>query len=305
MYNSKSNIAFFVLCGASFEKYDISAGIKCRITSFQGKSDNIIPSIVFKYIAEYHRNGEKIMQYNGSRLRHEQKYIINYQEYAYLKARLSGIMRYDPHCGDNGYHIRSLYFDDIYNTAMGEKESGVQFRQKYRIRIYEKSADIIKLERKDKYGEFIAKESYCINPDEFYRICEGDDISFLLQSGRPMPSQMFWAIRTLLLKPAVIVDYQRDVFICNEGNVRITFDRDLQAGVDNSDIFGSVHVVNALEPGTMVLEIKYDDYLPDYIKKALQISSHRREAVSKYVYCRITGQKQNPAGMMLLSKSAI
>jgi hypothetical protein len=249
-----------------------------------------------QYFGPLHRNEEHLLKYKSSTLRHEFKYIINYNEYEYLKARISGIMYRDAHSGINGYHIRSLYFDDMYGSALAEKESGVMFRQKYRVRIYDKSDKVIKLERKEKFGEFINKVGLSLSKDEFYNLIAGDtgDISFLLKSGNKMAGEMYGRIRALRLAPAVIVDYRRDVFVAEEGNVRITFDKELQAGIDTPDIFGDIHIVNALNPQLMVLEVKYDDFLPKHIKNALQITSHKREAVSKYVYCRLAQFQHNP-----------
>ncbi len=114
-----------------------------------------------------------------------------------------------------------------------------------------------------------------------------------------MPKEMYWAIRTRMLAPAVIVDYQREVFVLDEGNVRITFDQNLQAGINTSDIFSpGVIDVNVLAPGTMVLEIKYDDYLPAYVLKLLQLPAHSREAVSKYVYCRLAQFRYDPGAQV-------
>lgn len=240
------------------------------------------------------------MEYHGHILRHEYKYIINYYEYSYLKPLLQAIMEPDAYSGPEGYHLRSLYFDDMYSSALSEKESGVCFRQKYRIRIYNKSDTVIKLERKDKYNDYISKTSVPLTKDQFYRIIHNDNIGFLLESDNALMHDMFAAIRTMRLSPAVTVDYHRDVLVCRDGNVRITFDKDLEAGIDTPDIFDpSMTTVRALEPNLMVLEIKYDDYLPDTIKKALQITSHRREAVSKYVYCRLAQMKYNPSATVL------
>ncbi len=234
------------------------------------------------------------MEHNGRRLRHELKYLINYGEYAYLKPRLEALMKRDIHAGDDGYHIRSLYFDDMYHSALEEKESGIMLRRKYRIRIYNKSDSFISLERKDKFGEFISKISTCLTRDEFYRIINGD-IADMASSDVSLKQEMFAEMRTKRLAPSVIVDYQRDVYVYDEGNVRITFDRDLHAGIDTADVFApNITTVAAMDPGLMVLEVKYDDFLPDVIKNALQIKSHSREAVSKYVYCRQAQFKYNP-----------
>lgn len=236
------------------------------------------------------------MKYLNNTLRHEFKYIIHEREYVGLKARLSTMMHPDENSGEEGYHIRSLYFDDIYHTAYFEKLSGVQYRQKYRVRIYNLSDENIKLERKEKFGDFISKKSINLSKEEFYWLIHKENLEFLLQKNSDMAKDMFWDMRTKLLAPAVIVDYVREVYVMDEGNVRITFDQHLQAGIDTSNIFDrNVTLINVLEPNTMVLEVKYDDYLPAFIQAAIQIPVHRREAVSKYIYCRYAQFQRNPA----------
>jgi len=236
------------------------------------------------------------MEYKGSKLRHELKYYINYNEYNYLKTRLATLLKHDKNSADGGYHIRSLYFDDIYHSSLNEKLSGIEFRQKYRIRIYNKEDRLIKLECKSKFGEYISKTSVPINRDNFYSLINGGDINFLAQSPHKMCKDMFIAIKTRFLSPAVIVDYEREVFVLDEGNVRITFDKDLSAAIDTVDVFcKDMHTVGAMEPGLMILEIKYDEYLPNHVKKLLQISSYERCAISKYVICRLKQFQLNPS----------
>lgn len=240
------------------------------------------------------------MEYNGHMLRHEHKYIINYHEYSYLKPRLEAIMQKDPYSVNGSYFIRSLYFDDMFGTAYSEKESGVEFRRKYRIRIYNGSDSVIKLERKEKFADFISKSSAGITKEQFYEIIKDGDISFMLQSDNKLMQDMYAEIRTAHLSPAVIVDYTRDVLVYNEGNVRVTFDRDIAAGIDTPDVFSpSVTTVRAIEPDLMVMEVKYDDFLPEIIRRALAITSHRKEAFSKYVYCRQAQMKHNPSAAVL------
>ena len=236
------------------------------------------------------------MEYKGRALRHELKYIISTTEYEALKARLSATMPRDVHSGSSGYHIRSLYFDDVYSSAYSEKLSGVAFRQKYRVRIYNKSDSVIKLERKEKFNDLIAKQDIAITKDQFYALLRGGDAGFLLETGNSMAADMYRDIKTRLLAPAVTADYTREVFVFHGGNVRITFDGNLQAGINTGDIFSDeVATVNALEPGTLVLEVKYDEYLPTQIRRLLQIPAFRHEAVSKYVYCRAAQFRLNPA----------
>jgi len=95
------------------------------------------------------------------------KYYINYFEYEVLRRRFRTILNNDKFSDKNGeYHIRSLYFDDIRNTALYEKQSGISSRKKYRIRIYNLSSDLIKLEKKERVGQFIRKESETLTKDE-------------------------------------------------------------------------------------------------------------------------------------------
>ncbi len=231
--------------------------------------------------------GGERLEFNGKKMRHEIKYLLDMKAYHAVKAAVSSVISADSHSKNGGYPIRSLYFDDMYGTAFNEKESGVQFRQKYRVRIYGDDG-VIKLERKEKLGNYISKQSATVTKEQFYGICEGD-AAFLL-SGSDMERDMFSEIRTKRLAPAVIVDYYREAFVCAEGNVRITFDTELEAGVNTADIFSdSVMSFPCYDHGMLLLEVKYDDYLPLYIKNALQAGSFTPTAFSKYVTCR---QKQ-------------
>lgn len=226
------------------------------------------------------------MNYNGTTLRHEFKYIIDRRTYHLIKENLKGIISPDVHSIGGGYHIRSLYFDDRYGSALDEKESGIMYRRKYRIRVYEKSDAVIKLERKEKYGDYIAKPTASLSRDEFYRICQGD-CSFLLTRGK-LEQDFYCEVKTKGLAPAVIVDYYREAFVSETGNVRITFDSELQAGVNTADIFSdNVHLADCFEPGSLLLEVKYDDYIPKHISQALQVGSLTKTANSKYVLCRL------------------
>ncbi len=227
------------------------------------------------------------MEFSGRKLRHEYKYMLDKAAYYAVKSAVSAVVSADSHSINGGYPIRSLYFDDMYGTALHEKESGVQFRQKYRVRIYG-DGGVIKLERKEKLGNFIAKQSASITKEQFYSLCKGD-CEFLL-SGTDMERDMFCEIRTKRLAPAVIVDYYREAFVCEEGNVRITFDTELRAGVNSADIFSDdIISFPCYDIGCLLMEVKYDDYLPLHIKNALQAGSFTASAFSKYVACR---QKQ-------------
>ena len=227
------------------------------------------------------------MQYLGNKLRHEQKYYINQREYLLLKNSLKHLMKRDEFSDKDGcYHVRSLYFDDVYDTSLYEKNYGVFSRQKYRIRIYNRSDNVIKLECKSKYGEFISKESKNISKDNYHALMN-NDISFM-EKEFGLLNKFYTRNACTRLNPKVIVDYEREAYVIPAGDVRITFDKDLQAGFNTNDIFdNNVSTVNVLENSLIVLEIKYNDFIPAYLQSILNLSSHTRCAISKYVMCRV------------------
>jgi len=219
--------------------------------------------------------------------RHELKYYINFFEYHSLAMRLSAILKHDPHAGDNGdYHIRSLYFDDFGSNALSDKQAGVLTRKKYRIRIYNISAAIIRLERKERVGQFIRKYSAPLLLDEYNQLLQGE-FDFLLDKEEDLCQFFYKDIRCHGMKSSVIVDYVREAYISDVNNIRITFDKNLRTGLTSTDLFNkNLVTVSAIDEPLMILEIKYDNFLPDYIKNILQLNSQQRYAISKYVICK-------------------
>lgn len=235
------------------------------------------------------------MQYKNHRLRHELKYIISFRDYYELRTGALAFMRHDEHGQDGKYFIRSLYLDDIMLSNYNQKMDGWNRRRKYRIRIYDLSDEMIKFEVKDKYDSCISKVSDQISVEEYERITEGDFdfISDMIFSnsdeGRCKALRIAYIDNaTKLLSPQVVVDYDREVFICDEGNVRMTFDMNLRAGLASGSIFDPELVtVPAYEEGCMILEVKYDDYLPDFIKRMLKPLGRWQSSQSKYAMCCI------------------
>lgn len=224
----------------------------------------------------------------GLTFRHELKYYINYHDYVLLKNTLKPLLSLDHNAGADGdYHIRSLYFDDVYETALAQKMAGYDIRHKYRIRIYDISDNVIKFEKKMKQGQYIAKTSLLISRDECDALIAGD-CGCLEGRSEPLAAELFLQMKNDLLKPRVIVDYRREAYVSSFENVRITFDKDLKAGLWLTDIFNpNAPTMPVLEPGTMVLEVKFNRYLPVFIKAVLNnVNAAQRSAVSKYVLCR-------------------
>ena len=219
--------------------------------------------------------------------RHELKYFINPAELDVLRARLRPVMRMDSHCrGGKPYIIRSLYFDDIDDSAFYDKQAGVMHRDKYRIRIYRYSDKEIFLERKRKMGDLIQKSSVQITR----RLCEqliSGDPRGLQTSSNPLLQDVYVQMRTRLLRPAVIVDYAREAYLHPAENVRITFDLNMRSGLHSQDLFNAeLPTVCPHDRDVEILEVKFDHYLPEHIAGLLRGVEAERSAVSKYVLCR-------------------
>ena len=221
-----------------------------------------------------------------SGFRHEFKYYINFFEYEILRRKLKCCLEQDENSDEFGnYHIRSLYFDDIHNTALYEKQAGVLTRKKYRIRIYNLSDGVIKLEKKSRTGQFISKVSVSITKKQYYKILH-KDVGFMKVSDNALLKELYFDMVSSLYEPIVIVDYVREAYVWQPNNVRITFDKNLSTGLNSVDIFDDVGTIKVIEETQLILEIKYDSFLPDFIRSILQINSSQKYAISKYVICR-------------------
>lgn len=229
------------------------------------------------------------MSMNTLPLRHELKYFINERQYFVLSGVLDGILNRDPN-GDeyNEYHIRSLYFDTINNDALFDKLNGVQHRDKYRIRIYNFSDKIIKLECKTKVGSLISKRSLSIPKLLCEQLMAGDPAGLeTTRSG--LLNDVFREMTVNLLRPVVLVDYVREAYLHPAEEVRITFDKQLRSGVLSKDLFNPyVPTVPVFDENVLILEVKYNRILPSYIRDILNTYCQGAlpSAISKYTWCR-------------------
>jgi len=216
--------------------------------------------------------------------RNELKFIINYADYALIRARLSPVMKRDNHVNGNGmYTIRTLYFDDFLNSAYNEKYAGVLNRQKFRIRIYNYSDQVINLERKIKYDRYVYKQLANLTRNQVFEILAGN-YDCLRDCSHPLYTIFYYECRSKLLRPRTIVDYEREPFVMEAGEVRITFDQHVRVGVDGWDIFNEKMAMReVMQPDFLVMEVKYSGFLPILVRQLLPKNSTNYSAVSKYV----------------------
>ena len=197
-------------------------------------------------------------------------------------------MERDAFAKKNGgeYFIRSLYFDDRDDSAFREKLSGIDERDKFRIRIYDMRDDVIKLECKHKSNGYIKKQSIGLSRKEYEKLISGDRL-FLLNRPEPFARRMYLEFAQRALKPAVIVDYTREAFVFPMEDVRVTFDKNVRTGLRSVDMFNAgIPTYPVIDDYGMVLEIKFNRFLPTYIRSLLQLEASQRSAISKYVLCR-------------------
>ncbi len=218
--------------------------------------------------------------------RHELKFILNPQDAAILKKNLSQLMTRDPNGDEQGrYMVRSLYFDTIGGDAFFDKLDGVEYRRKYRIRYYNQDTSFIRLESKLKIDDLSNKTQQRLSLQMAEQLMRGEIGSIPLQSDGVLKD---FALDMKLngLRPSVIVDYQRTAYLHQALDVRITFDEYIRSRVFDTQLFktkfGSVDV---LDPGEVVLEVKYDELIPSAVADLLRQVPMIRLAVSKYAYC--------------------
>lgn len=219
--------------------------------------------------------------------RHEFKYVSPEYILSAQQLRLSSILDVDSHAGsENTYSIRSIYFDDYFNTCYRENEDGTDPREKFRIRIYNCSADRISLELKQKEHGMCHKISCPLSLEDCRTIMAGGIPDF--DSKTPyLLKKLIMQMNMRALRPVVIVAYERVPFVYNDGNVRITFDRNIRSSSDIEGFFDpAVDFRPVLESGINMMEVKFDELLPDFINEALQTSRLQQTSFSKYYLCR-------------------
>lgn len=220
--------------------------------------------------------------------RYELKFEMNRETAQFLKYRLALFMHYDPFAREDGsYYVRSLYFDDIYNTSYYEKMNGVKKRQKYRIRFYNFDQSYIILELKGKDGNLGYKKQNKITFQEYYDLIYQNYDRINMLENRSVLSQFIIDAKTKNLVPSIIVDYKRVAYSYPVHDVRITFDSDICSGGFNDDFFNpNIMLLDVLEKDKVILEVKYNKVLPKVIQELLSSVPMVRISLSKFVLCR-------------------
>lgn len=221
-------------------------------------------------------------------LRHEWKHEINYSDLLVIRQRLVAVAKRDVHAVNGKYFIRSLYFDNYDDKALREKIDGISRREKFRVRYYNNDPSVIHLEKKSKIGGLGNKQSANLTAEEAQWIVDGK-LDWMIHSERPLVQELYVKMTTQGLRPKTIVDYVREPFTYAPGNVRVTLDYDIRTGLNSTDFLNPDCPTIPAGDDKIILEVKWDEFLPEIIRDAVQLDNRRVGAFSKYAACRIYG----------------
>ena len=219
--------------------------------------------------------------------RHEYKYVIDARQEAILRVRIGGILQPDRHAGDTGsYLVRSAYFDDCLDSCLNDNLLGAEPRSKFRLRYYGNDPGTIRLEKKSKQNGMTQKEICPVTAAEAKAfLCGGHPAAEIGMP--PMKQRLFTELMQRALRPKSIVTYERMPFVYAGGNVRVTFDRMLSSSEEVHRFLTGDYLTRPVFPvGKSVLEVKWDELLPPFIREALQLENLQWTAFSKYYMCR-------------------
>ncbi len=226
--------------------------------------------------------------------RHEWKHELNFSDMIAIRQRLRVVAKPDPNAVDGKYFIRSLYFDNLADKALREKLDGVNRREKFRIRYYNENISIIHLEKKSKCNGLGTKDSANLTDKEAQDIVDGR-LNWMMDSGQRLIQELYCKMNSQGLRPKTIVDYTREPFIFRPGNVRVTLDYNIRTGLTATDFLNAIAIASITgeaitipaRDAPIILEVKWDEFLPEIIRDAVQLKGRHTAAFSKYAACRM------------------
>ena len=226
-----------------------------------------------------------IKNYKPIQYRHELKHIINPLEAEVLNQRLNLLFTKDHYTLNEGYYdVHSLYFDTPDDKALKEKLNGVSQRHKFRIRYYNHDLSFIRLEKKIKHNGLCAKQTARLSVEQVQDILNGE-VDFLLKSENPVMIDFYSQIKGKLLQPSVIVSYQRQAYVYEISRVRLTIDHHLCTYQNKKDFLNLKHGIPI--DNHYILEVKYNEFLPEIVKMSVQGISQKTSSYSKFAQCRM------------------
>lgn len=221
------------------------------------------------------------------KFRHEWKHEIDFLDIIVLRNKLKAIMSNDIHAQNGKYLVRSLYFDNLQDKALNEKINGVNYREKFRLRYYNDNISCISLEKKSKINGLCNKQQQKLSPEKVEKLLSGDINSLISDNTPSLLMELCIKMKTQGLMPRTIVVYDREPFIYNAGNTRVTLDYNIRTGLKCTDFFKNDNITVPTIGNKVVLEVKWDEFLPSIIRDIVQLKNTQTSAFSKYAICRL------------------
>lgn len=227
-----------------------------------------------------------------SKYRFEYKYYITQQEKELLQKRIGMLLNVDKNAQENNYYsIRSIYFDDYKDTSLNQVINGISEREKYRIRFYNLDDSYICLEKKQKVNNMTNKQSCRITKEQLLDILKGENL-VIKKENHKLLNEFYLKILTQTYKPVCIIEYDRVPYTYVAGNVRLTLDYNMSVSCDFEDVFSDkLNKIPFVENNMALLEVKFNDFIPDYIRWSLQLNNLTRISYSKYALGRLMLKK--------------
>ena len=218
--------------------------------------------------------------------REEKKFLISLEEFRTKSHYLDTLMIQDEHNGADGYCIRSLYFDTVYDDDFFEKLEGVETRRKIRLRVYDPKHNFAMLEMKQKQGASQKKRSLRLPKADAEALIQGR-YDVLLNYEEDFARECWGLMNCKCYRPKTIVQYNRKAYIAKENKIRVTFDNNIVATEANFDLFSENLVMYpVLDKFNVVLEVKFNGFLLDYIRQFINSINKSELSVSKYALAR-------------------
>ena len=219
-------------------------------------------------------------------LRHEWKHEISYLDMLLIRQRLKAVAKVDSNAVNGKYQIRSLYFDTLSDKALREKLNGVSRREKFRIRYYNGDTSLIHLEKKVKIAGLGTKFSANLTKEQAQAIVDGN-LDWMKDDSQELVRELYVKMKNDGLRPKTIVDYEREPFTFSAGNVRVTLDYNIRTGLGCTDFLNTECITVPIAESPIILEVKWDNFLPSVIQDVVQLENRQTKAFSKYAVCRM------------------
>ena len=218
--------------------------------------------------------------------RHEWKHEITYLDMLLIRQRLKAVAKVDKNAVNGAYQIRSLYFDTPSDKALREKINGVSRREKFRIRYYNGNTSLIHLEKKAKIAGLGTKFSANLTKEQAQAIVDGN-LDWMKENEQELIRELYVKMKNDGLQPKTIVDYEREPFTFSAGNVRVTLDYNIRTGLGCTDFLNTDCITVPVADSPIILEVKWDNFLPAVIRDVVQLENRQTKAFSKYAVCRM------------------